>query len=120
MADLKFPWEIQAMDGEEMPDGLPLEEQMAYQAVANLYGRYRKGLITRERGSIEKGRIAHALSGSKSKADMSRKLAEHHARLLKDLEGAANDYAKSRTLEAADRMYQVIYGMLPGPEGVAR
>lgn len=115
-AELKFSWERQAMDGEEMPDGLPLEEQLAYQALAHLYGRYRMKLIDRERGSAEKGKIAHALSCSKSKESMNRRLAEHHAQLVKNLEGAANDYAKSRTLEAADRMYQAVYGMLPGPE----
>lgn len=117
-AELKFPWERQAMDGAEMPDGLSLEEQLAYQALAHLYGRYNKKLISRERGSAEKGKIVHALDCRKQKADMSRKLAEHHTKLLKDLEGAASDYAKNRTLEAADRMYQVVYGMLPGPEEI--
>lgn len=104
------------MDGAEMPDGLPLEEQMAYQAVAHLYGRYRMKLISRERGHAEKGKIKHALDCRKRKADMSRKLAELHTQLLKDLESAANDYAKNRTLEAADRMYQIVYGMCPSKE----
>lgn len=116
-AELKFPWERQAMNNEEMPDGLPLEEQLAYQAMAQLYGRYNKKMIDRERGGTEKGKIAHALICSKQRADMSRKLAEHHAKLLKDLEGAASSYAKDRTLEAADRMYQVVYGVLPGLNG---
>lgn len=114
MAELKFPWEHQAMNGEEMPDGLPLEEQLAYQALAHLYGRYHMKLIDRERGSAEKGKIVHALNCRKQKEDMSRRLAEYHTRLIKALEGAANDYAKNRTLEAADRMYQAVYGMWPG------
>lgn len=113
MVELKFPWERQAMNGEEMPDGLSLEEQLAYQALAHLYGRYRMKLINRERGRAEKGKIAHALNCRKQKEDMSRRLAEYHTQLIKALEGAANDYAKSRTLEAADRMYQAVYGMRP-------
>lgn len=102
------------MDGEEMPDDLPIEEQMAFQAMAHLYARYRMKVIDRERGHIEKGKIKHALDCRKRNADMGRRLAEHHAQLLKNLEGVACDYAKNRTLEAADRMYQVVYGMLPG------
>lgn len=114
MADLTFSWERLAMDGEEMPDDLPIEEQMAFQAMAHLYARYRMKVIDRERGHIEKGKIKHALDCRKRNADMGRRLAEHHAQLLKNLEGAACDYAKNRTLEAADRMYQAVYGMLPG------
>ena len=111
MAELKFPWERQAMNGEEMPDGLSLEEQLAYQALAHLYGRYHMKLIDRERGRAEKGKITHTLYCREQKESMNRRLANHYAQLLRALEGAANDYAKNRTLEAADRMYQVVYGM---------
>ena len=113
MADLTFSWERSAMENGDMPDGLPLEEQMAFQAVAHLYGRYRLKLINRETGHIEKGKIRYALDLRKRQADTDRRLAKHHADMLRDMEGAANSYAKNRTLENADRLYQVIYGMLP-------
>lgn len=114
MADMAFTWERLAMDGAEMPEGLSLEEQLAFQAMAHLYARFNMKVIDRERGHIEKGRVKHALECRQRNADMSRRLTEKHVKLLKDLEGAACEYAKTRTLEEADRMYQVVYGMLPG------
>lgn len=113
MADLTFTWERSAMNGDEMPEGLPLEEQLAWQTVAHLYGRFRLKLITRETGHTEKGKIRYALDLRKREADADRKLARWHADLMKAAEGAANTYAKNRTLENADRLYQVLYGMLP-------
>lgn len=38
----------------------------------------------------------------------------HRVQAWRIVETAACDYAKSRTLEAADRMYQAVYGVLPG------
>lgn len=101
------------MENAEMPDGLSSEEQMAWQAVAHLYGRYRLKLITRETGHVEKGKIKYALELRKRQADMDRRLARHHSDMLRDMEGAANAYQKERTLENADRLYEVIYGMIP-------
>lgn len=113
MADLTFPWERSAMDGDEMPDGMPLEEQQAWQAVAHLYGRYRLKLIDRKTGHSEIGKIAAALDLRRREANADRRLCKWHADLMKAAEGAANAYARNRTLENADRLYQVIYGMLP-------
>lgn len=113
MAELNFPWERDAMNNEPMPDGLPLEEQMAYQALAALYGRYRLKLITRDQGHEEKGRIIYALDLRRRQEDANRKLTKQTADMFRNIEGAANAYAKNRTLENADRLYQVIYGMIP-------
>lgn len=66
------------MENAEMPDGLSSEEQMAWQAVAHLYGRYRLKLITRETGHVEKGKIKYALELRKRQADMDRRLARHY------------------------------------------
>lgn len=113
MADITFPWERFAMSNEPMPDGLSLEEQTAYQALAHLYGRYRLKLLSREDGHTEKCKIQYEFDLRKRQAETDRKLAKHHADMLRKLEGAANAYAKNRTLENADRLYQAVYGSMP-------
>jgi hypothetical protein len=115
MAELTFPWEKQAMSGDEMPENLTLEEQLAYQALAHLYGRFRLKQIDRDKGHTEKGKIKCAYEKQSRSAQINSELAKHHVAVLKAMEGAASDYAKNRSLEAADRMYQALYGMLPGP-----
>lgn len=117
MADITFPWERFAMSNEPMPDGLPSEEQAAYQALAHLYGRYRLKLISREDGHTEKCKIQYEFDLRKRQAETDRKLAKHHADMLRKLEGAANAYAKNRTLENADRLYQAVYGAVPSGYG---
>lgn len=52
-----FPWERDAMRGDAMPEGLPLYDQAAYQAMRYLYALYRRGEIPREDAATEKGRI---------------------------------------------------------------
>lgn len=111
MAELTFPWERSAMNGDEMPDGLPLEEQQAWQAVAHLYGRYRLKLIDRKTGHTEIGKISATLDLRQREANADRKLCKWHADLMKAIEGAANAYAKERTLENADRLYKTIYNL---------
>jgi predicted transcriptional regulator len=115
MAELTFPWEKQAMNGDEMPEDLTLEEQLAYQALAHLYARFRLKQIDRDKGHAEKGKIKHAYEKQSRAAQINGELAKHHVAVLKALEGAATDYAKNRNLETADRMYQALYGMLPSP-----
>lgn len=114
MSELKFLWERQAMAGDEMPDGLPLEEQLAFQALAHLYGRFRLKLLTREDGSKEKGKIAHQLDIDRRRLQVHEGLVGKSAELFKAVESAASQYAKDRTLENADRLYKAVYGMLPG------
>lgn len=38
------------------------------------------------------------------------RLAQHCAKMFRDVEAAANAYAKERTLENANRLYQALYG----------
>lgn len=113
MAEIDFPWERSAMNNDSMPDGLSLEEQMAWQALAHLYGRYRLKLVSRETGHTEKCRIKYELDLRKRRSDTDRRLAKHHADMLRKLEGAASAYAKDRSLENADRLYQAVYGSIP-------
>lgn len=114
MADYAFSWERAAMDGEPMPRGLPLEEQLAFQAVAHLYARYQLKVITRDDGSREKGEIVYQLGLNRRKLRTQEKLIKHSAALFRAVELSASEYAKNRTLENADEMYRALYGFFPG------
>lgn len=107
-----FPWEYSAMSGDEMPDGLSLEEQWAYQALALLYGRFRLKLVDRATGSAEKGKIKYELDLRSRQTNMQNKLAEWHTRLTKNIEAASVAYRKDRTLENADRLIDTLDGFL--------
>lgn len=108
-----FTFEKQAMAGEEMPKGMPLADQLAYQALSHLYARYRMGQIEAKQGREEKGEIKREYLRNKRREEMGRSLSEHQARLYRVLEAETCAYAKSRSLDAADRIYQALYGVAP-------
>lgn len=56
----ELPNERRALAGAPMPEGLEMPEQMLYQALASLYGRFRANLIDKESAAKEKQAIADA------------------------------------------------------------
>lgn len=54
----ELPNERLALAGAPMPEGLEMPEQMLYQALASLYGRFRTSLIDKESAAKEKQAIA--------------------------------------------------------------
>lgn len=105
-----------AMNGDQMPDGLCLEDQVYFQGLAYLYGRFRAGFITRERGSEEKGKMKHKWSEAKKMDEFSSKLSKRTAEMWKLIEGAQSRYRKERTLEAADALSNSLDGRLQGDD----
>ena len=114
MAKQVWQWEKQAYEGEPLPAGLPAEDQAAYIAMRYLYKSHKRGQITREQAAKEKGEIRHRYTQWKEANEFNRKLAFHHASLMKSLESAASDYAKDRTPETAEVMYRTLYGFMRG------
>lgn len=107
----EFPYERAAMNNEPMPDGLDHIDMAMYQALAALYYRYHMGGISRENAKTEKGMLMHKYNirvNSKKYEDV---MYRFHSTLKKNIEGAANEYAKNRTLESADKMYEVVCGI---------
>ena len=80
-----FPWEREAMQGAEIPEGLSIYDQMAYISLRTLYHDYYEKRLNRTTASAEKRRIFGAWDKAKSTAEFERKLAFFHARLYKDL-----------------------------------
>lgn len=105
-----------AMMGAVMPDGLSSAQVWLFECFRALHGSYRCGLIDREQGRREKGRLLRIYNG----LTLDDALIRHNARLWVEVEGPASDFAKARkagktqeALEAADRMWQVLYRIPP-------
>lgn len=111
MAEFTYPYECAAMRGDEMPDGLELPDQLNFLCLRNLYAQNRAGIIDRSVGSAEKKKLRYQRDLWERRLLSKEKLAQHCAKMYKDVEAATSAYAKERTLEHADEIYQALYGM---------
>ena len=107
-----YPFEKDAEQGNPMPDGLSLPDQLAYQFLVNLYDRLRKGIITREQAAEEKGRMTYQYDKEKRTMEHWQRMGDHWSEIIRQTEAAQNAYRKSRTLENADRLSAVLDGRL--------
>ena len=108
-----------AMVGAALPEGLSSAQVWLFECFRALHGSHRCGLIDRAQGRREKGRLLRLYGGLR----LDEKQVLHTARMWAELEGPAGDFAKARkagktqeALEAADRMWQVLYRMPPPRE----
>lgn len=106
-----FPWEREAMQGAEMPDGLSIHDQMAYISLRTLYHDYHEKRLDRAMASAEKWRIVGAWQRAKDTAEFQRKLAFFSARVFKDTEAAKTAVRKNPSPENAIRLCNVIDGL---------
>ena len=106
-----------AMNGEPMPEGLGQIDQSYYQGLALLYARFRGGYVTREAGSAEKKLLQKARDDALRAQRFGERCMDHAITLWREVEGAANQYARERTLENADGLYQAVCGG-PVPKGI--
>lgn len=106
-----FPWEREAMQGAEMPDGLPLCDQMAYLSLRTLYHDYHERRLDRATASAEKQRIVSAWRRAKDAAEFQRKLAFFSARVFRDTEAAKTAVRKDPSPENAVRLCNVMDGL---------
>lgn len=106
-----FPWEREAMRGEEMPEGLSLPDQMAYTTLRNVYQAYYSKVISRDAATIEKGRLKYQYDRAVRKMNFDRKLSAHHVRITKATEAAKSAFRKTPSIEAGLRLCQVMDGI---------
>ena len=104
----RYTWESAAKAGLPMPSGLCQSEIRAFQAMALLAKRYKLGAINEENAKRERAEIDRAYS-SDSGADAANAWV---VGLRKRIEIEHSRYRKERTLEAADRLSDVIDGFL--------
>lgn len=108
-----------AMNGEPMPEGLCQIDQSYFQGLSLLYARFRSGLLSREAGSAEKKMLQKSREDALRERQFGERCMDHAMKLWQEVEGAANQYARERTLEHADQLYQAVYGVpVPKEEAV--
>lgn len=107
----EFPFELDAMRSEEMPNNLNLTDAKMYQALSWLYKRYYAKYITREQAKNEKRKLLYQYNEEKKQRKYEFELCCKQQEMFKKCEIAANNYAKQRTLENADELYKVIYNL---------
>ena len=114
-AGFTFPWEQAAMHGDDMPDGLCVYEQAAFQALRWLYKSYREKAIDREAAGKEKLKIRKALDAEIENAKYQDRLAKHRADMFKRVEAADSAYRlSSNHTPEADRLSDTILGLERG------
>lgn len=101
-----FPYERQAKDGNEMPDGLEYPEQVLFLCFRMLYAQLRQGIIDRDTAIREKKKLLKEHESYKFVDQMGKQWVQ----IIKDTETARSEYRKSRTIENADKLLIAIDG----------
>jgi hypothetical protein len=103
----EFEYERQAMNGEEMPDGLRFAGQHYYLALRMLYSQYKQGVIDRETASKEKRKLLHTYEYDL----MWEEIADGHIQARNNSETARADYRKNPCHENAVKIIESIEGV---------
>lgn len=101
-----FPYERQAMNGDEMPSGLDYPDKIVFLCFRMLYAQLRMGIIDRETAIREKRKIMREYERYKFTEQLGKQLVD----TIRKTEMARATYRKSRTLENADLLLIAIDG----------
>lgn len=101
-----FPWEKQAMDGQELPDGLDYPEQILYLSLRMLYSQLKQRIIDRPIAVREKKRLMEEYRLYKFNWE----LGNSWAKTVRETELARAAYLKDRTVENANKLVSAIEG----------
>ena len=99
------------MRGAELPDGLPLYDQMAYLSLRTLYHDYHEKRLDRKTASAEKRRIVGAWDKAKRTVEFERELAFSRARVIRDTDFAKAEVRRDPSPENAIRLCNVLDGL---------
>lgn len=106
----EIPYERAAMNGDPMPDGLSMEDQLLYLSLRNLYASFRSGTISREHGSAEKGKLLYEHGRRVRLHNVSLRGSKHTAAMWGSIAKYTHAYRKDRTVENADKLLEAIQG----------
>ena len=101
-----FPYEMQAMMGEEMPDGLDYADQVMFLQLRLLYHQHKAGIVDRETAVREKRKMLINHRGR----SFAEKMGKYWVEQIKNTELARSAYRKERTLENADKLLACLEG----------
>ena len=90
-----LPYEKQAMNGDDMPDGLPYYDQLLFQQLRLLYDQFKKGAIDRETAQKEKRQMLSEYEFYK----IQWQLIDDVSDIIRRTELARADFRKNPTVE---------------------
>lgn len=103
-----------AMRGMPMPENLTLYQQMFFQCMENLYARYKRKYISKEKAIQEKRAVYRKTKEYKRLFDLYSRSIKETARFWKEIELQGSRYAKNKTIQNADSFYDAVYGFSRG------
>ena len=103
---ITLAWEKMAMRGDEMPKGLEYPDQVLFQALSLLYGRYRLKLISREQAQKEKMNLLDEYRVYQFRNEMEKQWAQ----MAKNTELLRAEYRKNPTTEIGLKLIAAIEG----------
>ena len=101
-----FPWEKQAMNGDDLPMDLGYADQVMYLSLRLLYATYRKGTIDREQAVKDKKQLLDEYRMYKFREDLEKQWVEQ----IKKTELARAEYRKDPTTENGMRLIELLEG----------
>ena len=104
---MTFVWERQAMDGAEVPDGLGYAEKVLYIGLRSLYFQVRNKFISRATAITEKKKLLEDFRHHK----FNEELFEEDVTLWNKISAAVIEYTNAPSIEAADKLLEVMYGV---------
>lgn len=106
-----FSWERAALYGHPMPEGLGLEEQMAYTSLRNTVHAFRAGRLSEEQAAHEKRLLVAEYQARAEKREFENQITAYHVRLIRAAEGAKTACMKNPTPENVRRLVRVMDGI---------
>lgn len=109
----RLSYEREALEGEKMPEGLELPDQLMFLILRELYGQFRNGLIDKDTAAKEK---LQARQRRDEDIQLIKGYRENYSRLtgmFAEVDAASSVYSTNRTLENADRIYFALYQEKP-------
>lgn len=103
----ELEYERVAMAGGAMPDNLDSSDQLMFLKLRLLYDSYRKGVLNREQATREKAKFMKEYDLDCAM----HKLGVRWVTMIGETEKSRIEYRKNRTIEAADRLLEVIEGI---------
>lgn len=99
-----------ARDG-TLPKKLTMAEKLCWYEMRDLHWDYRRGALDREDAKKLKVEYIAEFSQNTTKLENGARAHQRLAQMWKDLEVATSAYMKDKTIEKADKMIEILYGI---------
>lgn len=105
-----FPYERQAMNGDEMPDGLEYPDQIMFLSLRMLYAQLKQGIIDRETAVREKKKLAKEYE----QYSFVEQMGKEWVQAIKETELARAEFRKNPSVENGYKLLNAVEGSKRG------